>query len=132
MNSYLSPGNVGIEDVNAPHGQRPTRIDFPTESPSVSWCIGVAGKLFTRSVPSRRSARFRVLLSLAPDISQHCKAGGNFVYLLAKCGFVPEVSSTYGEYAPRWFDGSRHFWSGRTVGAGRDEANSALRFDDTY
>ncbi len=31
----------------------------------------------------------------------------------------------------RWFDGSRHLWSGRTVGAGRGEANSALRFDDT-
>jgi hypothetical protein len=35
------------------------------------------------------------------------------------------------QYA-RWFDGSRHLWSGRTVDAGRGEANSALRFDDTY
>jgi len=35
------------------------------------------------------------------------------------------------QYA-RWFDGSRHLWSGRTVEAGRGEANSALRFDDTH
>lgn len=35
------------------------------------------------------------------------------------------------QYA-RWFDGSRHLWSGRTVGAGRGEGNSALRFDDSY
>lgn len=35
------------------------------------------------------------------------------------------------QYA-RWFDGSRHLWSGRTVDAGRGEANSALRFDDTF
>lgn len=35
------------------------------------------------------------------------------------------------QYA-RWFDGSRHLWSGRTIDAGRGEGNSALRFDDTY
>jgi hypothetical protein len=34
------------------------------------------------------------------------------------------------QYA-RWYDGSRHLWSGRSIGAGRGEANSALRFDDT-
>ncbi len=32
----------------------------------------------------------------------------------------------------RWYDGSRHLWSGRTIRAGRGEANSALRFDDTF
>lgn len=31
----------------------------------------------------------------------------------------------------RWFDGSRHLWSGRTVAPGRGEASSALRFDIT-
>jgi len=35
------------------------------------------------------------------------------------------------QYA-RWFDGSRHLRPGRTVDAGRDEPNSALRFDDRY
>jgi hypothetical protein len=34
------------------------------------------------------------------------------------------------QYA-RWFDGSRHLWSGRTIDPGRGEGNSALRFDDT-
>jgi hypothetical protein len=31
----------------------------------------------------------------------------------------------------RWFDGSRHLWSGRIVAPGRGEASSALRFDIT-
>jgi hypothetical protein len=35
------------------------------------------------------------------------------------------------QYA-RWFDGSRHLWSGRSVDPGRGEGNSALHFDDTY
>lgn len=35
------------------------------------------------------------------------------------------------QYA-RWYDGSRHLWSGRGIHAGRGEANSSLRFDDTF
>lgn len=122
MNSYLNPGNFGIEDVTVLPGGRPMMIVFPTESTSVHHASVAAGTypLVVFLHGDRHAPEFSYLCPR--DLSQDYKAWGNVVYLLAQCGIVvavPEVSSTHGDDAADVIDQTiswMHYrWAGRAT-----------------
>jgi hypothetical protein len=117
--------------------QPPRLVDPPSPEGSLAYRLSTGAPLHWHPlVPKRREADSRLVLARgqmfdSPDPVPITMLARQIDELLDE--EVPREGKRLGrawQYG-RWFDGGRHLWSGRTVNAGRGEASSALRFDDT-